>query len=341
MDVKQVSRELGARYVVEGSVRKVGDRVRISLQLIDATTGHHVWAETYDRELQDIFELQDEITQAVVGSIHPALERSEMRRVVHEKPQRLDAWDFLQRGWWHMARHTKDDNAEARSFLQRAIDVDPQSARALVGIALTHNLDIMHQWSDSPERSVAELYRVARRAVELDDQDAYCHMVLGVAYSQLGEQDQSISTLELATQLDPGLADACRMLGIYLALAGRSDEAIANLEKSMRLSPQDLWVHECLYGMAVAHVAAGRYEEAENWAQRLRQRKPEYPPTYLILAVTYVRLDRMDEARSALEEALRLNPGWSLSGLKLALASADAALVEDTIDALRKAGLPE
>jgi adenylate cyclase len=341
VDVKNVSRELGVRYVVEGSVRKEGNRVRISAQLIDATTGHHVWADRYDRELSNIFVLQDEITAAIAGSMHPELQRFDQERVVRKPQQSLDAWELQQRAWWHMRRLTKDDNAEARSLLQKAIDVDPQSAQSFAGLAFTHNLDMMHQWSESRERSLEELHRAARRAVELENQNAYGHMALGVAYGQLGEPHQSIAALEFATQINPGLADAVRMLGIHLAFAGRPDEAIANLEKAMRLSPHDLWVHECLWGMVIAHAAAGRGEEAVDWAERLCRRKPDWPTAYLALAATYAGCERIDEARSALREALRLNPDYSLSGLRLAFNTADAAFAERIIDSLRKAGLTE
>ena len=341
VDVKQVSRELGVRYVVEGSVRKAAERVRISAQLIDATTGAHVWAETYDRELRDIFALQDEITEAIVAAMHPELWKSEQERAVRRNPQDLTAWDTAQRGWWHLRRFTKDDAAEARLLFQRAIDADPQFAQAFAGLAFTHQIDADQQWSNSPAQSIAELYRAARRAVELDSEDAIANMALGVAHARRGEQDESISAFGFATQLNPAMVDAYRMLGIYLALAGRPDEAIASLEKAMRLSPHDPWGFECFFGMAMAHVAAGRYEDAVDWAQRSRQRKPDYPLAYLAVAGTYVQLDRIDEARSALEEALRLNPAYSVSGLRLPLAGADPALRERIIDALRKAGLPE
>jgi tetratricopeptide (TPR) repeat protein len=219
--------------------------------------------------------------------------------------------------------------------------MNPQFAQAFAGLSFTHSFDADLQWSDAPEQSVAESYKAARRAVELDNEEALAHMALGAAHMRRGEQEEAISAFEFATQLNPGMVEAYRLLGIYLGLAGRPEEAIANLEKAMRLSPHDPWFFECLYGMAMAHIAAGRYEDAVDWAQRLRQRKPEYPVTYLILAGTYVRLERLDEAQSALEEALRLNPGYSLSAVRLALAGANVAFRERTIEALRKAGLPE
>jgi adenylate cyclase len=341
VDVKQVGKELGARYVVEGSVRRSEGRVRVAAQLIDATTGAHVWAETYDRELRDIFTLQDEITEAIVASMHPELWKSEQERAVRSTPQNLSAWDAAQRGWWHMRRSTKDDNAEARSLFEKATEIDPQFAQAFAGLAFTHMFDIDHQWSNAAEQSNAELYRAARHAVELDNEDAVAQLALGAALMRRGEQEEAISAFKFATQLNPGMVDAYRLLGGYLAQAGKPEEAIANLEKAMRLSPHDPWTFESLAGMAMAHVAAGRYEDAVDWAKRLRRHKPEYPISFLILAGSYVRLERIDEARSALREALRLNPAYSVSGVRLALVGADATLRERIIDALRKAGLPE
>jgi TolB-like protein/Flp pilus assembly protein TadD len=341
VDVKQVSGELGVGYVVEGSVRKAGDRVRISAQLIDATTGAHVWAETYDREIRDIFALQDEISEAIVAAMHPELRRSDQERAARSNPQNLSAWDAAQRGWWHLRLFTKDDIAEGRSLFQRAIEIDPQFAQAFAGLAFTHMIDIDHQWSNAAEQSNAKLYRAARRAVELDSEDALVQLALGTALMRRGEQEEALSAFRLATQLNPFMVDAYRLLGQYLAQSGKPEEAIANLEKAMWLSPHDPWGFECFAGMAMAHVAAGRYEDAVDWARRLRRRKPDFPLTYLILAGSYVWLERIDEARSALEEALRLNPGYSLSGIRVALAGASVDFRERTIDALRKAGLPE
>jgi class 3 adenylate cyclase/TolB-like protein/Tfp pilus assembly protein PilF len=304
-------------------------------------SGAHVWAERYDRKLSDIFTLQDEITEAIVAAMHPEIWKAEQERAVRSNPRNHGAWDVAQRGWWHLARTTKDANAEARSLFQEAIHLDPQFAQAFAGLAFTHQLDIMCQWSGSLERSVAELHQAARRAVELDNEDAYGHLALGTAYSSLGEQEKLIPALELAIQLNPSLAEAYRLAGIHLALAGRPDEAIANLEKAMRLSPHDPWMFECLYGMALAHATAGRYKDAVDWAQRCHQRRPDWPIAYLVLAATYVQLERIDEARSTLDKALQLNPDYSLSGLRVALSGADAAIAETIIDSLRKAGLKE
>jgi TolB-like protein/Tfp pilus assembly protein PilF len=341
VDVKEVSRALGARYIVEGSVRRSEERVRVAVQLIDATTGAHVWAENYDRETKDIFTLQDEITEAVVASVFPELWRSEQGRAVSSNPQDLGAWDTAQRAWWHLYRFTKDDLAEAVSLFRVATEENPKFAYAFAGLAFAYQAEVDNQWSDSAERSVSEMYRAARHAVDLDSEAGICHAALGAAYAHRSERDKAIAALERAVEIDPGVSNGYRLLGTHLAFGNRPDEAIRALEKAIRLSPRDPWMYECLYGIAIAHVAASRYEEALDWAERLRQRKPDFPFTYLVLAGTCAELGRLDEARAAVDEALRRNPHFSLSGLRLALAIADPSLADRILNALREAGLPE
>jgi adenylate cyclase len=341
VDVKQVRRELGVGYVVEGSVRKADDRVRISAQLIDAATGAHVWAGRYDRELRDIFAVQDEITDALVASMHPELLKSEEARAARREPQNLDAWDCVMRGSWHLGQFMKEETAKARSFFERAIGLDPQLARAFSRLSDTHSMDLMFQWTDSPAQSMADLERAARRAAALDDKDPFAQVSLGYAYRTAGQQDKAIGAFQLAIELNPSSAHACYSLGFTLALKGEAEEAIANIDKAIRLSPHDPMIWMFLSGMALAHVCAERYEEAVEWAQRSLQRKPDWPVAHLVLAGAYAQLDRLDEARAALEAALKLNPQYSLSGLRLALSAADPPLLERVIGALSKAGLKE
>jgi adenylate cyclase len=310
VDIKRVSRELGVRYVVEGSVRKIGDRVRVTAQLIDATTGHHVWAERYDRELRDIFALQDEITEAIAAAMSPELKQFETERTVQRDPASLDAWECAHRGWWHLFQATEDRNSRARSFYEEAIRLDPQLVWAHYGLAVTHFNDVIDGLAEAPGQSIAEIVRAARRCVALDDKDPFGHFALGIAYSLTGQQEELLAALRLAVELNPSLASGYRWLGLYLAFAGQPDEAIATLEKGMRLSPQDPQMWHFLFGMAAAH-AVGR------------------------------RVDRMDEARTAVRESLRFNPALSVARLKLLLSAADPAFVEGATDALRRAGLPE
>jgi adenylate cyclase len=336
-----VSRELGVRYVVEGSVRKGGDRVRISAQLIDATTGHHVWAETYDRELRDIFSVQDEITDSIVVAMRPELRRSEQERAARREPRDLRAYDLTQRGWWYLAKHTADDNLRARSLFEQAIERDPSYADAWSGLSLTHSRDVIQQWTNSPARSISELQRAARRSVSLDPQWARGHLALAMAQFLAGNRDAAIASAERVIELDPSMARVHRTLGGLIALAGRPDDGIAKIETGMRLDPRDPWMWRSFQILAVAHLVADRFAEAVDAAQRSLQHNPDDHNAHVLLALSYAHLGRIDEARSAVREVLRLQPGFSLAGFRQTLAAANDDFVERLVAGLRKAGLEE
>jgi adenylate cyclase len=341
VDVKRVSQELGVRYVVEGSVRKAGDRIRITAQLIDATSGHHVWAERYDRRLDDIFALQDEITQAIVEGIEPSIRGYEPERAIQRDPQNLDAWDLAQRGLWHAQRMTREDNEQARQLFERAVELDPRSVGAFGGLALAHYLDVYLHWTDSIERSTSELVRSAEKAVAIDDKDPHAQIALATAYSLTGAQDKMLAAAERAVELNPSLATAYFYIGNFLALAGRSEEAIANLEKGMRLSPRDPALFGFLSGVAWAHFAAGRYEDAVDWARRSLKQRSDWIDGLQALAASYAQLERMAEARAAAEEIRRLYPEFSLSTLAPFMKVASPEFTRRSLDGLRKAGLKE
>jgi len=339
VDLKQVSRELGVRYAVEGSVRKAGKRIRVTAQLLDATTGHHVWAETYDREMEDIFELQDEITEAIVASMTPGLVRFELERAASREPKSLDAWDCTNRAFWHLAQATREDTEKAQLLLEKASRLDPHLVGAFFGLASTHHQRILMQWTDSPARSMEELDRAARKCVELDDQDSLGHQALGLSYSVKGQRDKAIAAFELSIHLNPSNPSAYHMLGFWLAMAGKGEDAIMCLQKGMRLSPHDTVMYFSMYGMALACFATGRYEEAVDWAWRTLQRRPSFSPSYRIIAASYAHLGCPEEARAAAEELLRVEPGFSPVGWEKSRPDIDAALLRRFLDGLRKAGV--
>jgi TolB-like protein len=341
VDVKQVSRELGARYVVEGSVRKGGERVRISAQLIDASSGAHVWAETYDRELRDVFALQDEISQAIVFSMRPELRRAEVERAVRKRPENLDAYESQLRGQWHFWKFTREHNATARSFFARAAELDPHYVEPHGWVADTHFMDVTFEWSESRSRSIAALEGAARDCVELDAGWAGCQLSLGFAYNVTGRRDEQIAAFQRAVRLDPSLGVAHGWLGMALALAGRPEEAIDSLEQALRLSPRDPAKELFLFATAVAHFAAGRYTESVEWAQRMLRHDPRAELAYRTLAASYAQLGRLDEARSALDEALRLEPDLSLRKVRHQNPTTDPEFLARWLDGLRKAGLKE
>jgi adenylate cyclase len=342
VDVKQVSRELGVRYVVEGSVRKAGDWVRISAQLVDATTGRHVWATRYDRELRDIFVLQDEITDAIAGWLEPELAQFERKRAVSTEPRDLNAWDCANRGWWHHYQFTKDNNAKARSWFEKAIEIDPHFSWAFYGVVATHYWDILLNWTTSLDRSISEVVRAGRMSVALDDRSPYSQLALGAAYTLTGPQNKMLAALESAIELNPSLGLAYGILGNFLsAVAGRADDAIANLDKAIRLSPKDQLLFAFFSGKAFAHLATGRYDEAVEWAQRSLQHRPDWADAYMALAASYAHLGQLDEASRTSEELLRVHPEFSLAAYRLVYAALDPDLTEHIFDGLRKAGLKE
>jgi TolB-like protein/Flp pilus assembly protein TadD len=341
VDVKQVSRELGVRYVVEGSVRKAGDRVRISAQLIDAATGAHVWAEIYERKLQDIFALQDDIAEAVVASVYPELIRSEQQRAARKEPQNLDAWDCVVRGQWHGLKFTKEDNTKARSFCQEAAELDPAFAAAFAWLAMTYMWEVAFGWTDSRTRSIAEAIRLAGRSLELDERDPVAYVALAHASGLAGNRQQMVAARDRAMELNPNNARSHGELGFDSSYTGRPDAAIEHLERAMRLSPKDHLSFMWLTGMGFAHFAKGRFEEAASWLERSRQSRPDWHVTHRALAATYAELGRREEATTALEEDLRLAPNESISFIKEQIPYADPAFLEPYLDALRKAGMPE
>ena len=338
VDVKQVGSELGVHYVVEGSVRKVENRVRINAQLIDATSGHHIWAERYDRELRDIFAVQDEIVETIVGSLVPALSRADLRRSMRRAPENLDAWDCVQRALWHFFRYTKDDNVEAQCWLRRAIELHPDYSTAFSFMAISHIFEIIYRWSDSPAQSSAEALRSAERSFALDAEDPSALTALGFACSLSGRYPRAIAVLERSIEMNPSSALAHWALGSALTPAGRPDEAIPMIEKAIRLSPHDPWMHEFLFNLGAAHFLAERYEEAVNLGNRSLQLNPDQPGAYRLLAAGYGHLGRGEEARVALDELFRLMPDFSTEHLGLFL---PPALAERYLKGLRKAGWKE
>ncbi len=259
---------------------------------------------------------------------------------MHRNPQSLDAYENALRGWWHAYKATtRDDNARARSFFERAAELDPNYAYAFAGIAATHNLDVVAGWSDAPTRSTAELERAAQRCVELDPRDAGCVMALGQGHQAAGQLDDAIAAYERATELNPSFASARLSLGSALARAGRPDEAIASLETAMRLSPHDPDFPTYLGNVGFAHFVAGRYEDAVEWTKR-SIRAGGVPLFWGVAASSYAHLGRLDDARAALEQLARHEPDYSVADVELG-APMVPSLLEHYLDGLRKAGLKE
>ena len=341
VDVKRVSQELGVRYVLEGSVRKAANTVRITAQLVDGTTGSHVWAERYDRELDDIFALQDEITESIVGRIDSEVRVSESERARRKPPASLDVWELYQRGLWHVYKVTKEDNEEARNLFHQAVERDPEFARAHAGIALIFMLDVFIGLGDDPAESVRQGIAAGERAIALDDKDGYGHYVLGRILAMAGQGDRSVAEMEKSVALNPSFALGYYGLGLALNWYGRAAEGIPMVDKAMRLSPQDpiLWAMQVTRAACCNNV--GRYDEAGEWARKAVNARPDNFWPNLTLAHALVGQDLLDEARAAIEDARRVKTDISLSARRRLMPHYHPEYLERHIDALRKAGLPE
>jgi adenylate cyclase len=339
VDMKQVGRELAARYVVEGSVRKSGNRVRITAQLIDTATGHHVWVEKFDRNLEDVFALQDEITERIAATLERALGKAELMRSNAKQPGNLDAWDFCLRGRSYLHEWAKDGTAKAREMFERAIELDANYGEAFADLAWTHSRDLLMEDTTDCGGSIAQMYEAARRAVALDDASSRAHFRLSTAYLWRNEHDLAIAEGRRAVELNPMNADARQALGNKLDLAG-DPEGISMMEQAQNLNPQDPQRNMQLTFLARAYLNAGQYERSVKCARNAIQRRPDYPNAYYILAIALGHLGNKADARTALDECERLHPGFA-RGRSQWQPYLNAASNEHLHKGLSKAGLQE
>lgn len=339
VNVQEVGRNLNVRYVLEGSVRKSGNKVRITAQLIDATTGGHQWAERFDRDLSDIFAVQDDVTQQIVGALELKLTAGDQQRLAAEQTQNLEAYDCFLRGREHMWRLTREQNIEGQQLLQRAIDLDPNFAPAHAFLAVAQALAYVNQWSQSPSKSLEQAIVSATHAVALDDRYPYAHWALGVTNLYLRRLDVAIREAERVIALAPNLAEGHESLGNALHYAGRSDEALVCFERAVALNPYypDIFLHF----HAQAMFQLGRYEEAVAFLKRRLVRNPGTDISRVLLAASYGHLGRFAEAREEWDEVFRINPDYSLEHRRKVLPYRNRADFERVVDGLRKAGLTE
>ncbi len=342
VDVKRVAKELGVRYVLEGSVRKAGSRIRVTAQLVDATTGLHVWADHYDRELKDIFDLQDEITQTIVGRVEPEMAAAERDRAIQRRTDNLGAWECYQRGLWHMWDHSRENHKTALELLTRATELDPNFSTAYAYLCYAYYEGVIMGWRENPDHDLDRGMQAARQAIKIDERDPVGYFAIGRIYMMRGEHDASIGALERAIDLNPSFSQAHHGLSMVLMLAGRLDEARAAGEQVERLSPRDpiLWATTLCHAMS--DVLAGDTESALVWVQKTQQ--TQRARGYWIHAVNAAALaqaGRLDEARAALKEAMRELPSLSLGYISETLPTKHPGGLDPYLDALRTAGLPE
>jgi TolB-like protein/tetratricopeptide (TPR) repeat protein len=342
VDVKQVGRELGVRYVLEGSVRKAGNRVRVTGQLIDATTGAHLWAERFDSTLDDIFDLHDELATSVVGAIAPQLERAEILRAKHKPTAKLDAYDHYLRGMASFHQGSRDGTSDALRLFYQAIEHDRDFASGYAMAAACIFWSKFNGWVADRSQAIAEGARLTRRAIELgkDDAVALARGGHGVA-NFVGDVDGGIALIDKALVLNPNLAAAWFLGGFVKIMQGEPDNAIERMRYAMRLSPLDSEMYRMQGGTALAHLFAGRYDEAARWAEKALRDLPSFLIIVCVIAASHALAGRMDEARRAMVDLRRLDPALCLSGLKDWLLFHRPEHLAVLSDGLRRAGLPE
>jgi adenylate cyclase len=340
VDIKEVSTKLGVRYVVEGSVRRAGSRVRVTAQLIDAVGDKHIWAERYDRELEDIFAVQDEVTHAIVSTIEPQLASTERQRARRKPTESLGAWECYQRGLWHLYRYTAEDNAKALDFLQRAIELDPNFASAYAGLAFALYYHVILGFSGDRDSDLARAFDAGKTAVMLDDSDPFAHVALGRVHTVRGEHDMAIAACDRAIALNPNYASAHFGRAHSLWHTGRAEEAIASHDEAMRLSPRDPLMWAFMASKAIALILLGRYDEALTWAQKGQGQPNTAIWAHLPEVSALGLLGRTEEARAALERLQRLKPDVSVSFVGQTLTFTRTADREHFVSGLVKAGLP-
>lgn len=341
VEIPQVGKDLGVRYVLEGSVRKVGNRVRITGQLIEAATDTHIWSERYDRELEDIFAVQDEITQNIIGAIAPGIISAEAQRAHSKKIANLDAWDYVMRAHWHIRRFNKEDMVVAKELLNEAIDLEPRNATAYTDIAFAHHFDAVFGWSEAPEESHKKLGEAAQKAVELDGKDAYAHTVLAIYELFSSRHDDAIQRLKRAKDIDPNLSFACGYLGTAYAFSGDWDNAQPNLDEAIRLSPRDplsvIW-RICL---GWAALLCGRHEEAVAFSLQAIHENPNFADNYSVLTAAYGLIGDEEKAKTAKDELLKRMPGLIIGDPRLQRPFRKENDRQHFFDGLLKAGLQE
>ena len=334
--VKQVSEELGVRYVLEGSIQRSGDRIRINAQLIDALTGHHLWAERYDRDVKDIFAIQDEITMKIITALQVKLTSGEMIHVLAKGAKNIDAFTKYLQAVDLWTRLTKETNAQAKKLLEEAIALDPEYPGPYIGLAKTYAMDVFLGKTVSSEQSLARAFEFAQKAISLDNTNGAAYSVLSWLYATKRQYEKAIAESERAVSLNPNSAESYMRLGVVLAYAGRAEEGIPYMQNALRLNP----FPSCNYfnNLATIYRESGHYEKAIEASKKTLQCEPNTQMPYITLAISYIRLGREEEARAAAAEIRRINPKFSRESYAKILPFPQP-IADRVIEDLRKAGL--
>lgn len=341
VDAKQISRELGVRYLVEGSVRRSGDRVRITVQLIDAVNGVHVWADRYDGVLEDVFELQDRVTESIVGAIEPQLRTAEIARSRRKPPGDLNAYDCFLRALFHLRAMTRESNEEAERLLETAIGLEPDYASAMALLAWCYSLRPAHGWVAAKDREVEAALRLARTAIDAapDDPEALCYA--GYAQAFFGDDPEGgLVLIDRALKLDPNSAQAWVFGGWVNIYVGDAKAAVAHFERALRLSPLDPSAYRTHAGLAFAHMFVRDFEDAIAWARKALQENDRFAPTHRVLAASLAHVGRLAEAEAMVQKLQTLVPGLTLASLREDTRFRHPPYFDLLVEGLRLAGLP-
>jgi TolB-like protein len=339
VDLRQVASDLGVRYVLEGSVRRAGEQLRINAQLIDGNTGAHLWAERYDRPLDDVFAVQDDITGQIVQALHLELTQAERDRVMRRYTDDIQAYDDYLLARSLRADLSKEKNEEARRLLERAIERDPNFAAAYAELSWAHHRAWESDWSESPGASRELALELAQKAVALDETLAEGHARLAWAHLWRRQFDDAIAEGRRAIALDPNYADGYMLLSHILIYAGEAEEGVEIAVEGMPLDPDSMY-HSLMH-LADGQRLLGQYDEAIEDFKRSVELRPDFVPGHIWLAATYGNLGRQVEAEVAAAQVLQLNPDFSISAYGGKVPYRDEAVLEQFRDGLRAAGLPE
>jgi TolB-like protein len=338
VDIKQVGRELGVRYVLEGSVRKAAGKVRIIGQLIDAATGIHLWADRFEGDLTDIFALQDRMTESVVSAVAPKMFQIEIG-LAARRPNDLSAYDLCLRAVPHLTSRTPGGTAKALRLVSRALEIDPGYGFAATLAGTCHFVNVSEEWAADPKSEIAEGFRLLRLAIRIDENDSEALSALSRATAMWScDFDTAREMADRAVSSNPNAADAWVHRGYTYLLAGRPEEAIRSFERAIRLSPFDRLLVSNLAGMGFAFIDLGRFDEAVVAAKKALRQHPSYAAAYRCLASAFAHLGRDAEARETAARVLEVDPAFTISSWIARGGQSNAKLV---IEGFRKAGLPE
>jgi adenylate cyclase len=338
VDIKKVGEELGVRYVLEGSVRKSGRRVRVTMQLIRADTNHHIMAERYDRDLTDLFGLQDEIAHTIAGAIEPEILKFERERIAERPPQSEDAYELYQRGVWHHYRQNKADNIEAQGHFRRALAIDAKYPQATAGLSIALSAAASLGWADNVDALFEEAYDLAQKAVTLDPRYPNAHFALGLVCMWTRRSERAIAAFEEAIKFNPSFAAAHVLLGQMYLYAGRREETIEQAEKGIRLSPSDPRLFIWLPALAGAQYQMRHYAEAVEAGRRSWSLSRNWPHGLRYVVAGLGQLGRIEEAQTALADLKRMDANLDFSASVFRRVWPDPSDVDHLLEGLRKAG---